>query len=59
MVHELLTLGIAHYLGEKIRDWNRQVISAREAGLEPTPTLFIRRFRRWARKKGYDIHKFI
>ncbi len=59
MVHTLLEIGMSHYLGDKIAEYNKQVIAAREAGQLPKPTHFIIMLRRWAKEKGFDISKFI
>jgi hypothetical protein len=59
MAHELMELGISHFMGEKIREYNKRVIAARELEQEVEVTRFIRLLRRWARSKGYDISKFI
>jgi hypothetical protein len=59
MVHELLGIGMTHYIGDKIAEYNRQVIAARQLQQEPELTRFIILLRRWAKEKGYDLSKFI
>jgi hypothetical protein len=59
MAHELMELGIANFMGEKIREYNKRVIAARELQQEPELTRFIIMLRRWAKEQGYDISKFI
>ena len=41
MAHELMELGIANFMGEKIREYNKRVIAARELQQEPELTRFI------------------
>ena len=59
MAHELMELGISSLMGEKIREYNKRVIAARELQQEPELTRFIILLRRWAKERGYDISKFI
>jgi hypothetical protein len=59
MVHTFLGIGMTHYISDKIAEYNRQVIAARELGKEPELTHFILMLRRWAKDKGGDISKFI
>jgi hypothetical protein len=59
MAHELMALGISTFMGEKIREYNKRVIAARELQQEPELTRFIIMLRRWAKEQGYDISKFI
>ena len=58
MAQDLLELGIAHYLGNKISESNREEIAQRKQGMPVRPTKFIYQLRRWAKAKGKDIDKF-
>jgi hypothetical protein len=58
MVEELLNIGIAHYLGNKVSESNRQEIAQRKQGMPVRATPFIYQLRRWAKAKGKDIDKF-
>jgi hypothetical protein len=59
MYHDLLDRGIRDFLGEKIGEYNRQVIAARKRQQHVRPTKFIYQLRRRAKTKGADISKFI
>jgi hypothetical protein len=58
MAHELIELGISHFMAEKIKEYNKKAIAARQLAQEPELTRFIILLRRWAKEKGYDINKF-
>jgi hypothetical protein len=59
MAHELMELGLRKFMGEKIREYNKRVIAARQLEQEPELTRFIILLRRWAKERGMDISKFI
>lgn len=59
MTHELLDLGISRFLGTKIAESNLQRIADEEQGKIVRPTYFMVLFRQWAKKKGFDISKFL
>jgi len=58
MAADLLELGIAHYLADKISESNREEIAQRKQGMTVRPTTFIYQLRRWAKAKGKDISGF-
>jgi hypothetical protein len=59
MANELMELGLRKFMGEKIREYNKRVIAARQLEQEPELTRFIILLRRFAKERGMDISKFI
>jgi hypothetical protein len=59
MANELMELGLRRFMGDKIREYNKRVIAARELNEKPELTRFIILLRRFAKERGYDISKFI
>ncbi len=59
MAHELMELGLRKFMGEKIKEYNKRAIAARQLEQEPELTRFIILLRRFAKEHGMDISKFI
>jgi pantoate kinase len=59
MASELMELGLRKFMGEKIREYNKRVIAARQLEQEPELTRFIILLRKFAKEHGMDISKFI
>jgi hypothetical protein len=59
MANEPMELGLREFMGEKIREYNKRVIAARQLEQEPELTRFIILLRRFAKERGMDISKFI
>jgi hypothetical protein len=59
VANDLLELGFSTFIAQQISEDNSRKFAVEQGGESYSPSSFILMMRRWAKKKGYDISKFV